>query len=306
MKIAKGRIDFVANVFFTTLFVFLSAFPMFGHQTNPQGSAEKGAIDKDAKELLPLLEKQIWEIRANQIDYIAEELQRQEEFDEKGKVKRQRQLLSNYYRVRINADMQLMSECREVIRVDGKPVGDGKELQELLLAKDKSIKELIHKLTDENKKYNLGASRSTNQPFAGLRFADRDRHAHAVFYTDPAGSNSGNEVRLYLRENDEASLFQYERPFSKKPMPAEGNYLFASENKQFLGYDISIHNPDGTVWSRVVARYSRMKDGKLLPVGFEEYSYHKNGQIKTHSVSEYRNYRHFTVETKIIHFESLE
>jgi hypothetical protein len=95
-------------------------------------------------------------------------------------------------------------------------------------------------------------------------------------------------------------------PFSKKPMPAEGHYLFALENKQFLGYDISIHNPNGTVWSRVVARYSRMKDGKLLPASFEEYSYHKNGRIKTHSVSEYRNYRHFTVDTKIIHFESLE
>jgi hypothetical protein len=71
-----------------------------------------------------------------------------------------------------------------------------------------SIKALIHKMMDENKKYNLGASRSTNQPFAGLRFADRDRQEHAAFYTDPTGSKSGDEIKLYFRENDEASLFQ--------------------------------------------------------------------------------------------------
>jgi hypothetical protein len=306
MSNSRIQHDSLAPALFAILFILLSAFQVVGQHVVPQSSAEKGAIDSVAKELLPLLGKQIWEIRANQIDYIAEEVQRQEEFDEQGKAKRQRQLLSNYYRVRLDADIQLMSECREVISVDGKPVGDGKRLQQLLLAKDKSIKQLIHKTMDENKRYNLGASRSTNQPFAGLRFADRDRHSHAIFYVDPAGFSSSADIKLYFCENDEQSLFQYDMPFSKKPMPAEGYYLFASENKQFLGYDISIHNKNGTVWSRIVARYSRMKDGKLLPASFEEYSYHKNGQVKTHSVSEYRNYRHFTVDTKIIHFESLE
>jgi hypothetical protein len=288
------------------LFLFLATFPVFSQQSVPPGSFEKGPRDKDAKALLLLLGKQIGEIRANQIDYIAEEEQRQAEYDENGNIKQQRRILSNYYRVKWSEGVVLLSECREVIMVDGKPVGDGRKLQELLLSKDKSVKDQIHKIMDQSRKYNLGEGRSTNQPFGGLRFADRDRQAHAEFYTDPAGSNSGDELKLYFRENDDATLFQHDIPFSKWAMPAAGYYLFALENNLFLGYDICIHGKNGTPWSRLVARYGRMKDGRLLPVSFEEYTYHKNGQIKTRSVSEYKNYRHFTVDTKIIHFESIE
>jgi hypothetical protein len=102
-----------------------------------------------------------------------------------------------------------------------------------------------------------------------------------------------------------ATLFSGGIPLPK-PEPATGEYFFSAEGKHFLGYDISIHNNKGIRLVRLSARYSRKKDGKLLPASFEEYSYHNNGQVKTRSISEYKNYRHFTVDAKIISFESME
>jgi hypothetical protein len=157
------------------------------------------------------------------------------------------------------------------------------------------------RISDQSRKYNLGyGRRETNQPFVGLRYSDFDRQAHTVYYIEPSA-----DLRLSFREIDKATLFSGGIPFSK-PEPAAGQYLFAAEGKQFLGYGISIHNNKGIRLVRLAARYSRKKDGKLLPASFEEYSYHNNGQVKTRSISEYKNYRHFTVDAKIISFESIE
>jgi hypothetical protein len=280
-------------LFLLTVLLCSSIFPA-------NSAEEKGPRDKKAEELLSHLRKQIWEIRVNQIEYLAEEEQQQEEYDDSGKLQRRRRLLSNYYRVKLNGIDQII-ECREIVSVDGKPTGDDKKLQKLLLSKDKSIQEQVNKISHQNRKYNLGyGRRETNQPFVGLRFSDSDRQAHTVFYIEP-----GADLQLSFREIDKATLFSGGAPFPK-PEPAKGEYLFSADGKQFLGYDISLYNHKGTRLVRLAARYSRKKDGKLLPASFEEYSYHKNGQVKTRSISEYKNYCHFTVDAKIISFESIE
>lgn len=286
------------------LWSFMVLFAVSGPQAFSLGSAGNGPQDKTSEELLLRLQQEIGKIRTNQINYVAEEEQQQEEYNKKGELKKQRKLISNYYRVRLGG-MDNIIECREVVSVNGEPTGDYDKLQRIFFSESESAVKQINEVMKQNKKYNLGRRRDTNQPWVGLRFADRDRHEHAVYYIDPKPSDAGEMLQLRFQEVDEETLFRKGVPFSK-PTPATGQYLFASEGKQFLGYDISVHEKTGAILFRLVARYSRHKDEKLLPKSFEEYTYHENGQVKTHSVSEFKNYRRFTSDAKIIQYELIE
>lgn len=296
---AGHRIGSTASAALTLLFCALTCID------GAAQSAAKGPRDEAARELLQHLQRQVSAIRANQVDYVAEEEQQQEEYDDRGKLKKQRRLTANYYRLGEWGGRAL--ECREVVSVDGKPVIEGRRLQEFLLSKDKSLTQQLERVSEESKKYNLGyKSRDTNQPAVGVRFSDGDLQNNSSFFTEGARSDLKEPLRLSFREDAESTLFQHSMPFSKWPMPAAGEFLFSGPDRDFVGYDISIHDNKGKVRFRLLAGYDKKKDGKLLPIRFEEFSYDKNGKVKTRSMSEYKNYRRFDVEAKILDFESIE
>jgi hypothetical protein len=278
--------------------------PLPARQAPPADQVQKGPQDKNAEELLSTLGRQIFEIYKNQADYVAEEEQLQQAYDNKGNLKRQRRIVSNFYLVNVAGGNRY--ECREAIMVDGRATGDEKILQEMFFSKkQKPTKEQIDYIFKQNNKYNLSGDHLSNQPWTGLRYSHKDRQEHSTFYVQPVDAGSEEPQKLWFREIDQQTLFVTSTPFSKYPWRATGYYLFSSSDGQFIGYDITTYDPQKKPLRRWVAEYGRKRDGMLLPESFQSYNYHKNGEISTHSISHYKNYRRFTSDVKLT-YESIE
>lgn len=136
----------------------LSTAPSLAQQAAGSAATERPNLEPRLQDLLQRATAGIDEYRAKFKDLVAEEEQTVEEFDEKGKLKKQRRITSDLFIYQSQLDPTQMVEYRDVKAVDGVAI---KKRDERLLgllnksAKADSVKKELARISRESARYDL-------------------------------------------------------------------------------------------------------------------------------------------------------
>ena len=153
-------------LYLLVLLSLTSTGPSFGQQpAHPQPNSA------ELEELLRRASLSVGEYKARFKDLTADEEQKVEEYDSKGKLKRQRRIVSELVIYQSQLDSTSAAEYRNVRSVDGVAVAKREErLVNLFgrLGKADSVKKEIDRISRESRRYDLGSSIYGETLYQGL------------------------------------------------------------------------------------------------------------------------------------------
>ena len=164
----------------------------FGQQT---GQAELGPAE--LKELIRRAGIAMNDYRAKFKDLTAQEEQKIEEYDEQGKLTKQRLVASDLVIYQSQLDPTMMVEYRDVKSVDGKAVKKREErLMELLkkTSKADSLKKELDRISRESVRYDLGNSFYGETLNQGLPLAEKWREVFEFKFAGREQVNGGDAI----------------------------------------------------------------------------------------------------------------
>lgn len=190
------------------------AVPSPGQQP-PRPQASPAGLE----ELIHSAGLRVKEYKAKFKDLTADEEQRVEEYDDEGKLKRQRRVVSDLIIYQSQLDASVTAEYRNVREVDGVPVAKReKRLVSLFdkLAKSGSVKKELERINRESRRYDLNYSFYSMTLDQALPLEEKNRE---FFRFTPAGREqvNGREV-IVLQYQQVAQVPHFALKFSLPPV----------------------------------------------------------------------------------------
>lgn len=264
-------------------------------------------------------------------DWVAEERMIQSEYDTRGKLKRQRRFVSDYFFVSLPSNPSEVVEVREIRTVDGKPVHRrGRGVRELLQQKSSSAIEEFEQLAEESNRLNLGRRRYSNLVNVGLSFlmpGHQDDIAYELTVVSMEGAEQAKMAVLRFHEQTDRTSLHASTPHGNDPLLSSGEVWLLLPMASVLKVDFTFRQQEGKRYflaGRYVSEYQPGPDGLLLPARFHEYFYDRSPvdytstgvdaqTVKRESIegpvakgitfeseASYGNYRRFSAEVKIL------
>jgi hypothetical protein len=204
------------------LISLINAGPTFGQQPAPRQLDATGL-----NEFISLAGRRVSEYMAKFTDITADEDQNVEEYDDKGKLKRQRRIVSKLIVYQSQLDPTVTAEYRYVHAVDGVPVAKREERMLKFydrLAKSDSVKKELERINRESQRYDLTHS------FYGLTVSQGlplEEKARAAFQFTIAGREqiSGRDV-IVLQYQQIAQSPELTFKLGSLPSPLKGAEAF--------------------------------------------------------------------------------
>jgi len=240
-------------------------------------------------------------------ELVAEERMIQKEYDHKGKLKNQRRFISDYLFVTIPSDPSWTVEFRDVISIDGKTIPRKNQgLLELFRKESSSAFEEARRVTKESTKYNLGRERISNMVNFCLSFLSPPFQRVIDYkFAPPENSEENDRVVLQFRELTELTALRAVTPSGRKPIYSQGRIWLSKPDSRVLKVDFTFKREDeiNPIAGRYLSEYKLGRDNLMLPDRFEEYFYDTKDPERPplfESVATYSNFRHFSVDIKIL------
>jgi hypothetical protein len=305
-SVPRRRRSFLISLLFASCSIALAANP--GRQKNGTNDDDDGPAKTDPalKGLLAKAGAYAVGYRKLCRDLVAEERMTQKEYDRKGRLKNQRSFISDYLFVSLPSNPDLTVEFRDVVSIDGKPVPRRNlGLLELFRSKSSNAFEEARRVTKESTKHNLGRERFSNMVNFCLSFL-LPVFQRVIEYQSPTSENSeeGDRVILQFRELTDQTALRAVTPYGKKPIPSQGRIWLSKPDAKVLKIDFTFKREDemNPVAGRYVSEYQLGVDNLLLPHRFEEYFYDvkEPERIVFESIATYSNFRHFSVDVRIV------
>lgn len=204
-----------------------------------------------------------------------------------------RRLKSDFLLVKFSADGPWIP-FRDVIEVDGKPLGDrDKRLETLFLSADPNARDNAERITRESARYNIGRYyRTTNVPLIGLFYLQPDHVARSRFHDARTDTFDGSEVwKIQYSEQAVATVVHDGRGGN---LPAAGTIWIRQTDGAVLQTIVRLETP--SLRSIITVRFCAA-DGipMLVPCRMEEDLIVPREHLK--SVATYSNVRQFKVAT---------
>ena len=180
------------RILYLLAFLLVNLSPSFGQQPgNPvPGPAE-------LKEFIRRAGLSTGEFKAKFKELTAEEDQKVEEYDEQGKLEKQRRIESDLFIYQSQLDPTQMVEYRDVKSVDGKPI---KKREARLIdlvkksAKAESVKKELERVDRESRRYDLGFSFYGMTLHQGMLLAENVRDAFKFTLAGREQVNGGDAI----------------------------------------------------------------------------------------------------------------
>jgi hypothetical protein len=138
---------------------------------------------------------------------------------------------------------------RDVIEVDGKPVGNREDrLKKLFLEHPKTAPELADSIARESGRYNLGVKRRGTSPLLPLIFLT-PRIATGMTFSGPASALTFQEVR-------KPTVLRRTGGFGDHNMPAHGSFEIEPGTGRVVAGEFTADNPDSKISATFQARYA--------------------------------------------------
>ncbi len=239
-------------------------------------------------------------------DLVAQERMIQKEYDRKGRLKKQRNFVSDYLFVALPSAPDFTVEFRDVISIDGKLLSRKNQgVLELFRNKSSNAFEEARRVTKESTRQNLGKKRNSNMVNFGLSFLvpqfQRDIEYRSL---PPENPGEGDQLILQFRELTDETRLRAVTPIGRKPIPSEGRIWLSKPDAKVLKIDFRFKQEENVypISGRYFIEYRPGVDNLLLPHRFEEYFYDTKApeRVLFESVATYSNFRHFSVDVKIV------
>jgi hypothetical protein len=211
---------------------------------------------------------------------------------------RSRRLQSEMLLVRAPAD-NLWLSFRDVIAVDGSPVGDRqRRFQDLFSGPAAMMLSTAERIAQEGVRYNLGrVHRTLNAPFAALVFLNPNYHANTVWKLDPNERLDGKPVW-------ELQFHQRKPPFAVEAPPntrheSSGTFRLEPETGRIIEWELSVIM--GRSRFHVKTRFGAVPDIQdgWVPLHMEdEYEVPRFERLR--AWAKYSNYRLFRTGARVI------
>lgn len=239
-------------------------------------------------------------------DLVAEERMTQKEYDRKGRLKNQRSFISDYLFVSLPSNPDLTVEFRDVVSIDGKAAPRKNQgLLELFRQKSSDALEEARRVAKESTKHNLGKERWSNMVNFCQTFL-LPPFQRVIDFELAASENSeeSDDVVLQFRELTEQTAIRAVTPYGRKPIYSQGRIWLSKPDSKVLKVDFTFKREDelNPIAGRYLSEYKLGVDDLLLPSRFEEYFYDVKDpeRVLFKSVATYSNFRHFSVDVKIV------
>jgi hypothetical protein len=265
---------------FLGIMVFLTTIFFVG---NPMIS-QNGSQDPGRSPINPSLQSLLGKASAYALNYrlscqnlVAEEKMVQREIDRKGKCKKQRQFISDYFFVTLPSDPSVIVEVRDTHSIDGCPIPSRKRgLLDIFEKKAANASQEAEQVVKESTKYNLGRKRYSNMINFGLNFLLPEFQGGIHYELLPPGEKSDDKMAILLfQEMTEKTALQAVTPNGKLPIPSHGTIWLSLPEVRILKIDFSFRQDTQpyAIAGRYLVEYQPGPDDLLFPVRFEEYLY---------------------------------
>jgi len=299
-------------VHFALSFVLICGFSRLGATQHAKGEGSSDIQDQRAK-LDPVLRSILAKAGAYAVGYrklcrelVAEERMTQKEYDRKGRLKKQRSFVSDYLFVALPSDPDSTVEFRDVISIDGRAVPRRSQgLLDLFRSKSSNALEEARRVTKESTKQNLGRKRTSNMVNFCMSFL-LPQYQRVIEYRSSPAENppESNQFILDFRELTDETALRAVTPMGRKPIPSQGRIWLSKPDAKVLKIDFTFRQDEAfyATAGRYLSEYQLGVDNLLLPHRFEEYFYDliNPEQILFESVATYSNFRHFSVDVRIV------
>ena len=305
-SVPRRRSSFLISLLLVSCSIVLTANP--GWQKNVTSDDDEGPAKTD-----PALKSLLAKAGAYAVGYrklcrelVAEERMTQKEYDRKGRLKNQRSFISDYLFVALPSDPELTVEFRDVVSIDGKPVPrQNQGLLELFRNKSSNAFEEARRVTKESTKYNLGRDRTSNMVNFCLSFLLPPFQRVIEYQSLPAeNSAEGDHLIVQFRELTDETALRAVTPLGRKPIPSQGRIWLSKPDAKVLKIDFTFKKDEEwySTAGRYLSEYQLGVDNLLLPYRFEEYFYDVKHpeRVLFESVATYSNFRHFSVDVRIV------
>ena len=208
----------------------------------------------------------------------------------------QRLLLSDYGLIQVPGDSEWLG-FREVLAVDGKPVGDSAHRLAELLAKPSPVAvQQARRIAEESARYNIGpVVRTINDPALVLELID-GRHAHRMKFSKN-GEATIAQTRAWILRFEETGRPTIIRTRDLKDLPAHGRTWVDPESGRVLRVQATVEPGFGVTGTLDVTFDYDARLGFAVPAKMSERYTNRNLVTMSSGEATYSNYRRFTVDT---------